>query len=352
MFDQYAVMQRAFLALERTRAHRWMAPLTQGSGLIFTLHRICPKQEKDFAPNRLLEITPEFLDQTLTATREAGFEIISLTQAVERLKKPIRGAKPFAVFTSDDGYKDNRDYAQPVFQKHQAPWTLFVTTGFADATSPLWWLDFEDIVTNLDRLEWTDDHGNHHSLSSLTPDEKQFAANTMYWSLREGSEAHLRQTMKSLCQLHGIDPLKRVREMCLSWDELRVLSQDPLVSFGAHSVTHNMLAKHPYGIVKKEMELSREKVSAELGRPIAHFAYPVGDPTSAGQREFELARDVGFEAALTTRPGHLFKKHIKHLHALPRVSLNGLFQTHTALKGMLSGVPFFLWNKGRRYNVN
>ena len=52
-----------------------------------------------------------------------------------------------------------------------------------------------------------------------------------------------------------------------------------------------------------------------------------------------------------TRPGHVFPEHGEHLHALPRVSVNGLFQTEAALKALLSGVPFLAWNRGRRLNV-
>jgi len=54
---------------------------------------------------------------------------------------------------------------------------------------------------------------------------------------------------------------------------------------------------------------------------------------------------------VTTRPGHLFAEHADHLHALPRVSLNGLHQSEAAVKALLSGLPFWLWNRGRRVNV-
>jgi hypothetical protein len=37
--------------------------------------------------------------------------------------------------------------------------------------------------------------------------------------------------------------------------------------------------------------------------------------------------------------------------ALPRVSVNGLYQSEAALRALLSGVPFLLWNRGRRLNV-
>jgi hypothetical protein len=36
---------------------------------------------------------------------------------------------------------------------------------------------------------------------------------------------------------------------------------------------------------------------------------------------------------------------------LPRVSINGAFQTEAALRALLSGVPFLAWNRGRRVNV-
>jgi hypothetical protein len=54
---------------------------------------------------------------------------------------------------------------------------------------------------------------------------------------------------------------------------------------------------------------------------------------------------------VTTRPGHVFPAHAQHLHALPRISVNGLFQSEAALKSLLSGVPFFAVNRGRRVNV-
>jgi peptidoglycan/xylan/chitin deacetylase (PgdA/CDA1 family) len=139
-------------------------------------------KRRHFSPNRLLEITPEFLDRVLSYVRNSGFEIISLDDAILRLQEgrggqPKRLAKPFAVFTSDDGYKDNRDFAQPIFQKYQAPWTMFITSGFAEATAPLWWLDLEEAVAHLDQLEWVDAWGNDYRFPACYPDEKLKSAN-------------------------------------------------------------------------------------------------------------------------------------------------------------------------------
>jgi peptidoglycan/xylan/chitin deacetylase (PgdA/CDA1 family) len=50
------------------------------------------------------------------------------------------------VLTFDDGYRDNAAFAYPVLKRHAAPFTVYVTTGFADATAPLWWLDLEEAI--------------------------------------------------------------------------------------------------------------------------------------------------------------------------------------------------------------
>ena len=70
-----------------------------------------------------------------------------------------------------------------------------------------------------------------------------------------------------------------------------------------------------------------------------------------GVREFALARSAGYKTAVTTRPGMIFAESGRHLTALPRVSLNGLWQDAGHLEVLLSGAPFALWNRGRRVNV-
>jgi peptidoglycan/xylan/chitin deacetylase (PgdA/CDA1 family) len=67
-------------------------------------------------------------------------------------------------------------------------------------------------------------------------------------------------------------------------------------------------------------------IKAQFGKAPVHLSYPIGGAASAGPREFGLARDLGLRSAVTTRPGGLYAHHRNSLHALPRVSLNGMFQ--------------------------
>jgi peptidoglycan/xylan/chitin deacetylase (PgdA/CDA1 family) len=342
---RHRVFAAGFAAIAATRADRWLAPLARGRGLIFMLHHVRPATPRAFAPNALLDVTPEFLDRVLTLSREAGYDFIPLDEVPERLTR--EDGRPFAAITFDDGYRDNVDYALPVLRRHSAPWTLFATTDFADGRGRLWWLELEEAVRRLDRVEIAVP-GLTLSAATGTDAEKSAVHETIYWNLRGGPEERLLAVIADLAEWAGVEPFGLCRDLCLNWDELRDLSGEAGVTIGAHTLSHPMLAKHADETAREEIVASGRRIARELGRPVDHFAYPVGDPTSAGQREFDFAREAGYATAVTTRPGHLFAGHGERLHALPRVSLNGLHQSDSAVRALLSGVPFLAWNKGRR----
>jgi len=67
-----------------------------------------------------------------------------------------------------------------------------------------------------------------------------------------------------------------------------------------------------------------------------------------GEREVKLAAEAGFASAVTTRHGVLSPGHARHLHALPRISLNGRYQNVAHVRTMLSGITTPIANAGRR----
>jgi peptidoglycan/xylan/chitin deacetylase (PgdA/CDA1 family) len=310
-------------------------------------HHVRPWRERAFAPNRLLEITPEFLDRALAIAVELGFDLVSLDEVPLRLQ---RSGRPFAAITFDDGYRNTAEHALPVLRRHRAPFTVFVTTRFADGAGGLWWVELEEAIARLERVA-VSVGGACLEAACATPDEKTAAFERLYWLLRDGPEDRLRATVALLTDAAGVDPAALATRLCLDWDELRALAAEPGATIGAHTLSHPMLAKWPAEIAGREIADSKALIEAKLGVPVRHFAYPVGDPTSAGPREFALSARAGFATAVTTRPGHLFPVHGTHLHALPRISVNGFFQREDALRAMLSGVPFLAWNRGRRLNV-
>lgn len=346
--SRHRLFEAGFRAVAVSGADRWLAPLARGRGLILTFHHVRPEPPGAFAPNRLLAITPDFLDLTLGTLRARGFELCPLDAVPERLARET--GPPFCALTFDDGYRDNAVHAGPVLARHGAPWTLFVASDFAAGEGRLWWVELERAVARLDRVR-LEAGGRLIDLPARDPAEKSRAFEAVYGALRAGPEGELLDRIADLCGAAGFVPGTVAAELCLDWDALRALGRDPAVTFGAHTRSHPMLAKHPRETALREIAESRARIEAELGRPVRHLSYPVGDPRSAGPREFALARELGFATAVTTRPGHLFAEHTGHLHALPRVSVNGCHQSAAALGGLLSGVPLLAWNRGRRLNV-
>jgi peptidoglycan/xylan/chitin deacetylase (PgdA/CDA1 family) len=338
------IISAGFTAFGATGIHRLAAPLTRGLGAILMFHHVRPWVERDFAPNRLLEITPQFLDAALTRVTARGFDLVSLDAALERIKAP--GERPFVVLSFDDGYRDNVAHALPILEKHAAPFTMFVTSGFADRTARLWWVELEEAIRRLERVAI-----DGFAFPASNSAEKERAHAILYRTLRAGPEERLLDVCGRLCAEAGINPADIPREFCLDWPGITQLSQHPLATIGVHTLTHPMLAKHPESVVRRELAESRTRIEQAIGRPARHLAYPVGDPTSAGPREFAIAHELGFMSAVTTRPGMVFPEHAANLTALPRLSINGRYQSLEMLDILLSGAPFALWNKGRRVNA-
>ncbi len=338
------VIGAGFAVLQATRLHRVLAPLTRGQGAILMLHHVRPWVARGFAPNRLLEVEPAFLDAALTRVQALGLDLVTMDEALRRLEE---GGPRFAALTFDDGYADNVTHALPILERHRAPFTLYVTTGFADRTARLWWVELEAAIRALPRFT-LDIGGTSLSLPSRTDEEKTTAFQIVYGLLRAGPEAQLLSAVASLMQQAGLAAPRLVEDLCLDWADLATLARHSLCTIGVHTLTHPMLAKHEDAVVRHELAESRRLIEQRLDRPARHLAYPVGDPTSAGRREFAIAADLGFASAVTTRPGMIFPAHRDHRLALPRLSLNGHWQSLESLEVLLSGVPFALWNKGRR----
>lgn len=340
------LLKAALSAMHYTRADEFLSPLTGGAGVIFTLHHVRPEPAGDFEPNRILKITPAFLEAVLRQVLEAGFEILTLDGVAERLRSGSTG-RPFACFTFDDGYRDNRDYALPVFRKLGLPFTLFVPSGFPEGQADLWWLVLEEVVRRADTIDLTI-AGEAHRFETATLVQKEAAFHAIYWSLRRMDEDGARAIVAELARIHGVDGRRIASELLLTWDELREMAKDPLVSFGAHTCGHYALAKLPEDRARAEIFESIVRLEEELGRPCRHFSYPYGDEMAAGEREFCLAKEAGMQTAVTTRKGLVQAGHKDRLTALPRVSLNGDYQDTRFVKVLMSGVPFALRDAVKR----
>lgn len=341
------VIRAGLEALYFSGAHHLLRPLLSGVGAIFMLHHVRPAREGAFQPNRHLEVTPEFLRATLCHLRSRDIDIVSMDELHERLVQG-RFARRFAAFTLDDGYRDNVDYALPVLREFDAPLAVYVASDFAEGSGRLWWAALEAVIAKAEQIELRTRNAALR-LDTTTPAAKQAAFDRLHdWLRALPGEHDLKREIEALCAKYGVDLGALCRSLCLSWDEVKTFAADPLVTIGAHTISHCNLARQAEDIAAQEMAISRARIEQALERPVQHFAYPYGDREAAGMREFALAASVGFKTAVTTRPGMLFAENAGHMTALPRVSLNGNYQDARILPVLTSGAATAMWNGFRR----
>src|SRR5262245_36958639 len=347
-----AVLKTSLDVLYYSGASQALSSVLSGMGAICVLHHVRPNgaARHGFAPNADLEVTPDFLDAVLQHVVAKGCDLVSLGEAALRVKGEAPSQRPFAVFTLDDGYEDNVVHAWPVFRRHRCPFTIFVTPAIIDGTCELWWRGLEAVIAGAPQIRGVLE-GSGFEFETRSDAGKQAAFKRLYWMVRNLPEHRQREWIRQFCAHHGVDLEAQCRSAAMTWDEARQIAADPLCTIGAHTINHYAMARLPREEALSEAVASRSRLAEELGRAPDAFAYPYGDPESAGPRDFDIIRDAGFSVAVTTRKGLIFSAHKDHLTALPRLSLSGDYQKLRYVDVLLSGSAFALMNGFKRVSV-
>ena len=342
-----AIIRGGLESLYFTGAHAALRPFVGGVGVILTFHNVRPPRSDRFQPNRLLEVTPDFLAGVVRLLRRSGADVISLDEMHARMIAHDFKRR-FVCLTFDDGYRDTLQYAYPILKEAGLPFAVYVATSFPDRLGELWWLVLEAVIANNERIGLPIE-GHNRTFDCRTLAEKHALYEELYWWLRgRATDRELRDFVRNLAACYHVEIARFCADLCMDWRELADLAADPLVTIGAHTVNHPMLAKLPEQAARAEMDLSRSVIEATLGVVPRHLSYPFGDASTAGPREFELARSLGFKTGVTTRPGVIFRTHRDRLLALPRISLNGEYQQLRYVRVLLSGAATAMWNGFRR----
>ena len=321
-------------------------PLVGGIGAILMLHRVSAAPCKPGSINRHLNIAPAFLDAVLADMKRSGYAFVSMDEAVERIVAG-GGDGQFAAITADDGYRDNVTEALPVLEKYGAPITIYVAPAQIDGTVDLWWEVVEALVDAGDRLT-VPAAGGAFTLDCSTPAKKLRACVRLHDHVAlEVPEHEQSALLREMARSVGVDADAPRRSRLMGWDELRAASAHPLVTIGAHTVNHYNLKRLAEPLARHEVQEVRDVLERRLQKVPRHLAYPYGFASAVGQREVGLAREAGYVSAVTTRHGVLRPEHADFLHALPRISVNGRYQSVAHIRTMLSGVTTPLANAGK-----
>jgi peptidoglycan/xylan/chitin deacetylase (PgdA/CDA1 family) len=342
-----AIVRAGLESLFFTGAYLVLRPVTGGVGAILMLHHVRPPRPDRFQPNRRFEVTPRFFARLVKSLRRSGRDLIGLDEMHRRMVEKDF-ARRFVCLTFDDGYRDVLQWAYPVLKEAGAPFAVYVPTSFPDRLGDLWWLVLEAVIARNDRIGLVID-GRDRKFDCGTIAEKRTLYHELYWWLRNRpTEMEMRDAVRRLAAFYQVDVAAFCNELCMDWSELARLAADPLVTIGARTVNHPVLARLPEKMARSELELSRSVIEAALGVAPAHLSYPFGDRAASGPREFALAAELGFKTAVTARAGVVFAGQRQRTTALPRIPVDGAYQRRRYLRVLLSGAGTALWKGFRR----
>lgn len=307
-----------------------------GLGVILRLQRVRPAQRDRFQPLKAHEITPELLERLVRALRRWKFDIVSIADAVQRTAEPP-ARRRFVCLTFDGAYRDVVTHAYPVLARHQVPFTVYVPTGFVDGIAPMWWLALQQVIAAHDRISLVMDRSERHFDIAEIVDKHDLFRFLANW-MRRLAPAELAHAVHDLCSRYAVDPAAISRAAAMDWADLGRLALDARVTIGTATVNYPALTAVTDAVALREMTMGRQVAEAALGRRLQHFAYPFGDPGSAGSREAKLAAEAGFASAVSAQAGMVWGGGRSHLLSLPRISSDGRRPSLRALRVRLSGL--------------
>jgi peptidoglycan/xylan/chitin deacetylase (PgdA/CDA1 family) len=271
-----------------------------GIGTIFMLHRVAPYEPGRIIHNEKLKLSPDELEAIILELKKKKYVFLSLARLLEGVQRGEKFPGHGIVFTLDDGYRDNLDYAQPIFEKYEVPFCIYVTNGFPDRTTDLWWYALENLILTNPALRSPE--GKKIDNSALRLKEKNFLL------IRQSVLTDFFREPLLFFQQWGdlnFDLAAERQKICLSWDDIKRLHRAPLATIGAHTVNHYPLARLATNNARQEIGDSKRALEEKLGAPVSDFAFPFGSKAQAGVREYDLVASLGFRSAVTTIHGHI-----------------------------------------------
>lgn len=116
-----------------------------------------------------LFVTPENFERQMAYLKKKGYNVISLNELAEGIKKNRKFKHNTVVITIDDGYEDNYRYAYAVLRKYNFSAIIFIAANFIDNNKDfLTWGEARAMLKN--NIAFGGHTKNHVYLPSLTND--------------------------------------------------------------------------------------------------------------------------------------------------------------------------------------
>ena len=206
------------------------------------------------------------------------YKPVSLKQVVAAINGETVLPERALLITFDDGLRNNATVAWPVLQKYEVPAAIFLTVDFI-GTDKFFWVDELYLYLVEAEKSRVDLHlgrfGKAESL--LNGGDTWDAYLNIVEALKRVSDAERENLLQELQQQVSFDRNTYFEDFgLLDWDQVMAMANSGLISFGAHTATHQILTQMDLIRVESELIEPRKKLTKILGRNVTEFCYPNG----------------------------------------------------------------------------
>ncbi len=284
-------------------------------GTVFMLHRVCDRIDGHLPSNEHLKISPDFLEKVIVKYKNAGFSFLSLDQLYDIISGKISLDKPFICFTMDDGYLDNFEKAYPIFKKHQIPFAIFVATDFPDKKAVLWWYVIEELILNSNAIHLSD--GSNYTC--MTYQDKWDTFRYIREKVLLLDQQNIVEELNKLFSDYHLDWYSPIQDLSMNWEQIKILTNEPLCTIGGHTVSHVALNKLSMEDLDSEITNGIQIIKFHTGYKPTYFAYPYGSEKENGEREYNYIRNSEIKMAFISYGDFISSS--THIEQVPRFML-------------------------------
>jgi peptidoglycan/xylan/chitin deacetylase (PgdA/CDA1 family) len=295
-----AIVRTGALAPLRSLHDRGRVP-----ALILAYHRIvATAADAPYPLDRgLISATPEEFEMQLLALREFS-NPVSLDQVADAVTHGRTLPERAVAVTFDDGFSDTFEIAFPLLRRHEIPATVFVSTGHVESLEPFWFELTAHLMLRIPPRSIVMD-----GCAGGLPSGDDEAA-------RRDSIATVHRLLKACDNTRRgelVEEWRRRFAACIdaSVVELgRSITRPQIeqmarngISFGSHTISHPNLFLASDDAITHELQGSKSALETLLHAPVRCLAYPFGVPGTYDARAMRIARECGYELALSYRQG-------------------------------------------------